>query len=186
MNMGKYTQLSDRQLWYDGDSVFSAANILADVKKYKVQYVDCITPLICEYNANVSKNEELKTKSCCGKLDTDWNIPDQYKTLDVTEYVANEHARRCGQCSDIEAREIRLAQELTLYEHSGLFDVLRTIIYVINILSTNRVGWGVGRGSSVSSYVLYVLGVHDIDSFAYDLDIHDFLNDEVILYDTNS
>jgi DNA polymerase III alpha subunit len=37
--------------------------------------------------------------------------------------------------------------------------------------------WGIGRGSSVSSYVLYVLGVHDVDSYAYDLDIGDFLHD---------
>jgi DNA polymerase III alpha subunit len=33
----------------------------------------------------------------------------------------------------------------------------------------------VGRGSSVASYVLYLLGVHRIDSMFYDLDPSEFL-----------
>ena len=39
----------------------------------------------------------------------------------------------------------------------------------------NRLIWGVGRGSSVSSYVLYKLGVHRIDSLHYELDPTEFL-----------
>jgi DNA polymerase III alpha subunit len=39
----------------------------------------------------------------------------------------------------------------------------------------NNIVWGVGRGSSVSSYVLYLLGVHRVNSLYYDLDIHEFL-----------
>jgi DNA polymerase III alpha subunit len=35
--------------------------------------------------------------------------------------------------------------------------------------------WGVGRGSSVASYCLYILGVHKVDSIKYELDIHEFL-----------
>jgi len=35
--------------------------------------------------------------------------------------------------------------------------------------------WGVGRGSSVASYVLYLLDVHRIDSMFYDLDPSEFL-----------
>ena len=39
----------------------------------------------------------------------------------------------------------------------------------------NSVLWGLGRGSSVASYVLYLLGVHRINSLYYDLDIKEFL-----------
>jgi DNA polymerase III alpha subunit len=35
--------------------------------------------------------------------------------------------------------------------------------------------WGVGRGSSVASYVLYLIGVHKIDSLYYNLDVEEFL-----------
>lgn len=73
-------------------------------------------------------------------------------------------------------RERRLVKELVKYEQFGFIDVLRTVIFIINKLSDHNVVWGVGRGSSVSSYVLYIIGVHDVDSFAYDLDIDDFLH----------
>ena len=39
----------------------------------------------------------------------------------------------------------------------------------------NQVIWGVGRGSSVASYVLYLIGIHKIDSMYYDLPINEFL-----------
>jgi len=42
-------------------------------------------------------------------------------------------------------------------------------------MRNNHVIWGVGRGSSVASYVLYKLGVHRIDSLFYDLSVDEFL-----------
>jgi DNA polymerase III alpha subunit len=42
-------------------------------------------------------------------------------------------------------------------------------------MSEHKLIWGVGRGSSVASYVLYKLGVHRIDSLYYDLDPAEFL-----------
>jgi DNA polymerase III alpha subunit len=39
----------------------------------------------------------------------------------------------------------------------------------------HNIVWGVGRGSSVASYVLYLIGVHKINSMYYDLDIEEFL-----------
>ena len=42
-------------------------------------------------------------------------------------------------------------------------------------LKTNSIVWGVGRGSSVASYVLFLLGVHKIDSVKYNLDWREFL-----------
>jgi len=39
----------------------------------------------------------------------------------------------------------------------------------------NNLVWGVGRGSSVSSYLLYLIGVHKVDSYKYRLDIKEFL-----------
>jgi DNA polymerase III alpha subunit len=52
---------------------------------------------------------------------------------------------------------------------------LRYLKYLVDVMQNNRMIWGVGRGSSVASYVLYLLGVHRIDSMFYELDPKEFL-----------
>jgi DNA polymerase III alpha subunit len=55
-----------------------------------------------------------------------------------------------------------------------MIDVLKAMKYMVDVLKSNNVVWGVGRGSSVSSYCLYLIGIHKIDSVKYDLPITDF------------
>jgi DNA polymerase III alpha subunit len=52
---------------------------------------------------------------------------------------------------------------------------LQYLKYLVDVMTVNNVIWGVGRGSSVASYVLYKLGVHRIDSLHYNLDAREFL-----------
>ncbi len=96
-----------------------------------------------------------------------WHMPDEYKTLDIAEHVLSL-------CST-QAQLQRVGQELLLYQEHDLFDVLRYMKYLVDVMRDNQIIWGVGRGSSVASYVLYLLGVHRIDSMHYDLDINEFL-----------
>lgn len=96
-----------------------------------------------------------------------WHMPNEYKNLDIAAYVLNlcdtqEELQRCG-------------QELLLYQERNLFDLLRYLKYLVDLMIENQIIWGVGRGSSVSSYVLYKLGVHRINSMYYNLDIKEFL-----------
>lgn len=144
---------------------------------YDIEFVDYIDKNVAEYNRNVSKEQELKVKTGCKPLDYSWNIDDPSKKLDVINYITEQHLMLThGMDSDeCDARDIRLAAELQLFTKLNLIDVLRTIIFIINKLTAEDIVWGVGRGSSVSSYILYVIGVHDVDSFMYDLDINDFL-----------
>jgi len=53
--------------------------------------------------------------------------------------------------------------------------LLKFLRYMVQVMRDNNIVWGVGRGSSVASYVLYLIGVHKIDSLYYDLDVTDFL-----------
>jgi DNA polymerase III alpha subunit len=69
----------------------------------------------------------------------------------------------------------RVDQELTLFIEHNMFDLLFYLKYLVDTMRTNKVVWGVGRGSSVASYVLFLIGVHKIDSLKYNLDIHEFL-----------
>ena len=98
---------------------------------------------------------------------SNWHMPEEYQQLDIAELVI-------GMC-DTEQKLQRVGHELLLYQERGLFDLLRYLKYLVDVMKRNRVIWGVGRGSSVASYVLYLLGVHRIDSMYYDLDAEEFL-----------
>jgi len=96
-----------------------------------------------------------------------WYMPEEYKELDIAEYILSlcntqEELQRCG-------------EELLLYQDKNLFNLLKYLKYLVDIMKENNIIWGVGRGSSVSSYVLYKLGVHKIDSMYYNLDVKEFL-----------
>ena len=97
----------------------------------------------------------------------EWFMPDEYKALDIAGYIL-------GLC-ETQAQLQRAGQELLMFQERNLFDLLRYLKYLVDTLKINRVIWGVGRGSSVASYVLYLLGVHRIDSMFYDLDPAEFL-----------
>ena len=98
---------------------------------------------------------------------SNWLMPDQYKNLDIAEHVLN--------LCQSEAELQRVGEELLLYQARDLFDLLRYLKFLVDIMRQNNLIWGVGRGSSVASYVLYLLGVHRIDSLYYNLDIAEFL-----------
>lgn len=96
-----------------------------------------------------------------------WFMPLSYQQLDIAELVLSkcttpEQLQRCG-------------QELLEYQARGLFNLLRYLVYLVDVMKQHCVIWGVGRGSSVASYVLYLLEVHRIDSMFYELDISEFL-----------
>ena len=173
------TELNDRVLWYDGTASFPSLDVLSAIQKYSVKYVDEITPLIANYNKNVIAEDELLVKHNCELAPIVWNLPIEYKDLDVFSFAYDKLVSRTEHMSEQEFtdRATRLVEELNLYQSRNLIGVLRAIIFVINTLTANNVVWGIGRGSSVSSYLLYLIGVHDVDSYFYELEIEDFLHD---------
>lgn len=96
-----------------------------------------------------------------------WHMPDHYRSLDIAAVVLD--------LCHTEAELQRCGHELMLYQERGLFDLLRYLKYLVDVMKEHRLIWGVGRGSSVASFVLYKLGVHRIDSLHYDLDPSEFL-----------
>lgn len=101
------------------------------------------------------------------RFQNQWRMPNEYKELDIAAYVL-------GLCKeDYELQ--RVGEELLLFQERDLFNLLRYLKYLVDTLRKNNVVWGVGRGSSVASYVLFLLGVHKINSLYYQLDIEEFL-----------
>ena len=96
-----------------------------------------------------------------------WRMPEEYQQLDIAAYVLG----LCKQDHELQ----RVGQELLLFQERDAFDLLRYMKYLVDTLRKHNIVWGVGRGSSVASYVLFLLGVHKIDSIYYNLDIEEFL-----------
>lgn len=99
-------------------------------------------------------------------MQSDWNMPDAYKTMDIEGFLVNECPKQHYQ---------RLIEELQEFRARNMLDLLRWLKYFVDTCRANNVIWGVGRGSSVASYALFLLGVHKIDSIKYNLDWHEFL-----------
>ena len=97
----------------------------------------------------------------------EWNIPDYYKQLDAKEFIL----MLCESQVEID----RVEMEYAMFEERGLEPLLQFLIYIVDYMRKYEIVWGVGRGSSVASYCLYLLGVHKIDSLKYDLPIEEFL-----------
>ena len=130
-----------------------AALILQDVPTF-IQY-----DKYAEENLNIEEFDHRNQNH--------WFMPEQYKKLDIAKYVLDL-------CST-EAQLQRVGQELLLFQERNLFNLLRYLKYLVDTMRSNRLIWGVGRGSSVASYVLYLMGVHRIDSMFYELDPAEFL-----------
>ena len=103
-------------------------------------------------------------------LQSDWYMPDEYKQMNV-----EDHIRSLAKTTE---EKTRVEEELVLYRKYNVLNVLKFLVYLIETMRDNNIVWGVGRGSSVCSYVLYLLGVHKVDSIKYGLDITDFLKDK--------
>ena len=94
-------------------------------------------------------------------------MPQAYQDLDIAKLVLD----LCQTDQELQ----RCAAELLLFQQHDLLNILKYMKYLVDIMTENQVIWGVGRGSSVASFVLYKLGVHKVNSLYYDLDIQEFL-----------
>jgi DNA polymerase III alpha subunit len=99
---------------------------------------------------------------------SNWFMPDEYKTLDIEAWIWK-------QTPPWDPQHTRVTEELAAFKERNMLDLLRWLKYFVDTCREKNVVWGVGRGSSVASYVLYLIGVHKIDSIKYNLDWQEFL-----------
>jgi len=150
-------------------------------------HVDKCHVVLCEQSDDVDKfNEAMEEqgldklqkyipldvdqKTFDGVCQSEWFMPDEYKDINVYEYVLGKAETPCPQ----HVQE-RIWEELNEYKNRGMAPLLRYMIYLVDFMRENDIVWGVGRGSSVASYVLFLIGVHRIDSIKYNLDWREFL-----------
>ena len=119
-----------------------------------------------EINLKINQNFDIEVADFDKICQSDWFMPEEYKKLDIEEILVTLCPKENFQ---------RLIEELEEFRERNMLDLLRVLKYTVDTLKTNSIVWGVGRGSSVASYVLFLLGVHKIDSVKYNLDWREFL-----------
>ncbi len=97
-----------------------------------------------------------------------WNMPKEYRDFDIEKWCIE-------QAPPWDPNYTRIIEELEAFKARNMLDLLRWLKYFVDTCSKEGVVWGVGRGSSVASYALYLIGVHSIDPIKYNLDWHEFL-----------
>jgi DNA polymerase III alpha subunit len=107
-------------------------------------------------------------------LSAEYEIPDEYKNLDLVKYVF-DLVEKYTFDYDIELVYQRIEEELALFYEYDLENYIRSVIFIIDAFTKNNIIHGCGRGSSVASFILYLIGVHYIDPIKYDINISEFL-----------
>lgn len=180
MNNG--TQLNGRILWYDGDSSYEPDAlydlILSGRPLDSSIFITDFTKDIRQFNG-LNPDTLLGKKTEIRESNPEWTIPTEFKELDVQKFIYTKLLSELDKDDgftqdDIDYRLERVTEELELYEEYGLMDILRVIIYVVDVFEKNRIVWGTGRGSSCCSYCLYLIGLHDVDSVKYGLELNEF------------
>lgn len=96
-----------------------------------------------------------------------WFTPESYTKIDLRDWCIS----RCN--TDIERS--RVHAEIDEFEKRTMIPAILHMIYCVDIWRKNNIVWGVGRGSSVSSFVLYLIGITRLNPLKYNLDLSEWL-----------
>lgn len=153
------TRLKDRILFFDGESAWEEKVLIEQIFSINPGEVFSID-LLPGIDQKINSNPLPKIK---------WDIPLEYLERDIKKELIQEATRISPEAVE------RIKEELLLYEERDMIPLLQTLLYVRDRMIEKKVVWGVGRGSSVASYVLYLMGIHLVDSLKYGLSIKEFL-----------
>ena len=171
-------KLKDYRLFFDGSIEVNSDSIVEFLLKNgdhaAHMFVDIETEDVKQYNKY--SLHKLKVKERLDDIDLSWNIPDKYKNLNIEDYLKSINLETDRLALRIERRD----RELSLFKKYELENILKLVIYIVDVLTEKNIVWGTGRGSSCSSYLFYLIGLHCVDVVKYDIPIHDFFKNEKI------
>jgi len=119
-------------------------------------------PLLVEYVESKLSLEEFDKNN-----QSQWQMPIEYQEMDIAKWVLD-------QCKNEEELQ-RAGDELIKFHDRNMFPLLQYLKYLVDTMRRNNIVWGVGRGSSVASFVLFLIGIHRINSLYYQLSMDEFL-----------
>lgn len=145
----------------DPNRLLDKVLVESDIQIPKLLELAQVPKLYTYESVNVSVEEFDRVKQNI------WYMPTDYLEMDIAKWVLEQ----CKNDSELQ----RAGQELLLFQERDMFDLLKYLKYLVDTMRKHNIVWGVGRGSSVSSFVLYLIGIHKINSLYYDLSIEEFL-----------
>lgn len=179
------TILHDRELRFDGVSLISPNKVVDYLmlgihpSKFRVSEITAELEL---FNKQVPISDTIKTdEQDSVSLDMHWQLNPEYLNIDLDEYIGSCFENMLVN-SDYTDDEIsiainRIADELQEIRQRGMVEFIQTVIFILDELRRNSIVWGVGRGSSCASYVLFLLGLHVIDCVKMDISMDEFFHE---------
>lgn len=178
------TELADRILRFDGVSILDPDQVLEALRrglKPSELRVSAFTPEIEAFNREVTEEELLKESSLEPiNIDLAWILPQKYLSIDLWDYIITVFDSRLPdfKYTELELQEAtrRIEAELLEVHARGMSEFMKTIIYVLDVFRAKNVIWGVGRGSSCASYLLFILGLHVVDCVKLQVPMEEFFH----------
>lgn len=174
------TILTDRVLWYDGTNEVNPEIIpellLLNVPINRITATRLDDDLIKFNDLQEGAAGDLisVSKKQNTAFDFAWKVPAKYFEIDLAEFAMNQLTRLN---LDIFEYLTRVADELELIFKMRLVPIFQTLIYVIDELRANNRIWGIGRGSSCASLILFLIGIHSVDPVRYDISLEEFFHE---------
>ena len=106
-------------------------------------------------------------------VDVDGTLEEMFGT-DLNSYFV-EVARGMGfDQAKMERAEARIGNELAEVRKRDAGHVLVVAKTIVDRMRARGMVWGVGRGSSCASFLLFLLGLHSVDCVEYDVPMSEF------------
>jgi DNA polymerase III alpha subunit len=162
-----------------GDVIFSEEDVIDllytdpdfDISKLYLEDIDKYSNGLRQLGIDLPVVKAITKKTGLKEFDKancdNWHMPEKYYQINVLQWLLDK-------CQNDEEK-MRVQMEYDLFEKKDFIRVLQFLIYFIDTLRANNIVWGVGRGSSVASFCLFLIGVHKINPMLYNLDITEFL-----------
>jgi DNA polymerase III alpha subunit len=148
--------------WLGGNHIDRA--VFDDIEPIRLYNKWCDT---YDVDKKIEPSSEYKGNDYPEHCINNWHMPEEYKNYNIYDEIV-------GKCETAEEL-YRVSDELQEFEKRGMMPVLQFLKYMVDTCKENNIVIGVGRGSSVASYCLYLLGVHRVNSLKYNLNIKEFL-----------
>ena len=172
--MAEKTKINDH-----GDVIFSEEDAIellytdpdVDISKLYFNNIDKYSDSLNELGIDLPVINTVPERPTTAEFDKQncdkWHMPKSYSQINALQWLLDK-------CQNDEEK-IRVQMEYSLFEKKKFTRVLQFLIYFVDTLRANNMVWGVGRGSSVASFCLFLIGVHKINPMLYNLDITEFL-----------
>jgi DNA polymerase III alpha subunit len=174
------TELKDRVLFFDGTSQVTPDLVpdllLAGVPISKIAVTE-EDDEVKTFNLISDDETILVGHEVPANFDLTWNIPKKYDEINLSEHL---HKILSTKFPDPEKRihyAKRLDEEIHEIQKRGLDKLIKALIFVVDKFNESGIVYGVGRGSSCASLVLFLIGLHMVDPIKYRIPMTEFFHD---------